>query len=166
MSDKISTNITQEITFNRFILSEELHTLSDNFSQKGHNPCLKENVINTEAGFNRKNIAMAVQTYLEEEYDCESRIILDMSLIVLLRFAKRACLQLFLDRFYQGVLTKNLFSNLLTRFSVCNGTLPKVEFNFSFDEKELLHYNRVHLAFQGKLQLFRQNVSLWQVKYE
>ena len=151
MKDKMAPNATQDMTYNRFVLTDESYLSTDNILKSGNNRCFNGTKMKTTPVFNPKNAAMAITTYLENEYDCESRIIAGTSLIIILRFNDRMCLLQFHERFYEGTMTSGLHSHLLAVFSECNKTLPKIEFNFQFDEQLMLHYNRVHLAFQGRL---------------
>ena len=151
MTDKIQENATQETVFNKFILIDEKTTEVLNSSASSHEIALKAQLDSQKPNFNPPNIAIAIKTFLENEFDCGARTIMKSSLIIILRFSNLSSLQMFQERYYLGTVTQKLEKYLLKQFSTTNGTLPKIEFEFDVQEEALRHYRDVHLTFQGKI---------------
>ena len=147
MTDKIASNVSQELPFNKLILLEKQTTYTSNSSDVELRSCSEESK-NT-----LQNVPLTIQTFiqtfLEDEFHCESRVSMGTELLVILRFSKLTSLETFHNRFYNGDLASNLQTHLVTMFRACNSSVPLLEFELDLLEEELRHYQEVHIPFQG-----------------
>lgn len=150
MTEKVHINVTQHYNFKKFTLTEEETLNRFNFSETEQERCLKGGSEKDRTDFTPPNIALAIQMFLEKEFECESRIAMSASLVIIMRFSRTSSLEMFCEYFKNGILTRRLKSHLISHFSTCNNTLPPVEFEFDFQEKELMRYTDVYIPFQGK----------------
>ena len=147
MTDKIASNVSQELPFNKFVLLKEQTTYTSNSSDIELRSCSEENR-NT-----LQNVPLTIQTFiqtfLEEEFKCESRVSMGAKLLIILRFSKLTSLETFHNRFYNGDLASHLQIHLVSMFTACNSSIPLLEFELDLLEEELRHYQEVHIPFQG-----------------
>ena len=144
MTDKIASNFSQELPFNKFILTEEQTTHTTNSSYNEFGSCSEEN------SKTPPNVARTIQSFLENEFHCESRSSMGAVLVIILRFSKLSSLERFRSNFYQGVIANKLQTHLVTIFTSCNVSMPTLEFELGLLEEELRHYQEVHIPFQGR----------------
>lgn len=161
MTDKIQENITQGTVFNKFVLTDEKTAEVLNSSTSSHERALQAQLDSQKPDFNPPNIAIAIKTFLENEFDCGARTIMKSSLVIILRFSKLSSLQMFQEKFYQGTMIQDLEKYLLTQFSTTNGTLPRVDFEFYVQEEAIRHYRDVHLTFQGEIINIFHGGNVW-----
>ena len=162
MTDKITSNISQELPFNKFILLEEQTTYTPNSSDIRLRSCSYEN-ISTSLNI-PLTIQTFVQTFLEEVFHCETRASMRSQLLMTLRFSKLASLERFHTSFIDGELATSLRIHLVTMFTACNSSIPTLEIELDVLEEELRHYREVHMPFQGRryqlLRLYHRIVQI------
>ena len=97
MTDKIASNVSQELPFNNFILTEEQTTYTSDSSNIELRSFSEENK-NTPQNVHL-TIQTFIQTFLEEEFHCESKVSMGTKPLVILRFSKLTSIETVHNRF-------------------------------------------------------------------
>ena len=138
MNDASTMNRSQELTVDAFVLTNMYNA-----------SCAALSVNHTKLPFNPKAVSESIQFYVQTNYHCQARLVMDTELTVILRFKSRTTLDGFFGDYVSGRFVKSLQQAFISYFLACNQTLPRMHFSFTINRDDLTRYCDVHIQFQG-----------------